>query len=878
MRGLRAWLLRRRLNRELQKELQFHIDQHTHDLVASGLSADEAKRRACIELGGADQIAERIRDGRPEAWVDHVVRDVRDAARSLRRTPGLTTAVVTLIALVIGGNTTVFSILHGILTKPAPGVQVSGLVTLDLIVDGIPNNGGNSYPNYLDYAAQSTTVHPLVVADYERFTLTVPNGSYALRGDLVSTNYFDTLGVRPIAGRAFIGEDDRAQASGLPTVVSERVWQRQFAGAPDVVGQAIALNGHLATIIGVAPAPFAGAVLGESSDIWVPLLPYARVHQTERDVNDRSTLRMWIFGRLTSGTSLAQARAEFGAISRRLQSAYPEANKGQVVFPIPYSAIATGSLLSRQGNYMLAIFSVITVLTVLIVCANVANLMLARAAARQRELALRQSLGASRTRIIRMLLAEGMLASTVAWAAACAAAITVSRLLARLLPPDPSGTTINADFTPDWKVAAYAMTLALLGTVAFTVAPAIRAWRQEVLPWLKAGEHGVVQGRSRLASALVALQLAFSVVLLTGASLAYRSLSVMSRLDLGYKTDHLLLLSMNTAGSAATPAVNRVLLERLRERLRAIPGVGSVSHARWTSGWSESVRRRGTDNPVRADQNFIGPGYLETLGLAPLTGGEFAPGDGPRAYPGAIINQHLAETLWPGVAAVGQTLRVGREQQTVEIVAVMPNAFLSGLRRDANPNFIFRSEQQEPGTPGETTFYIRYAGSLNAVASAIGRAVGEVDANVPIVSIRTMETELESAKWPVRAITMLLAIFAVGSLLIAVTGQYAVVTFSMRRRTRDFGLRMALGASSSQILGAVLGEGFRMTMVGLFAGCLLSLGAAMALRGLLYGVSPTDAPTHVGVFLLLAAASVAACYVPARRATRIDPMHALRQE
>lgn len=878
MRSLRAWFLRRSLHRELQKELQFHIDEHTHDLVASGLLPEEAKRRAYIELGGADQIAERIRDARPEAWVDHVVRDVRDALRSLSRTPGLSAAVVTLIALVIGGNTTVFSILHGILTKPAPGVQAPGLVTLDLIVNGIPSNGGNSYPNYLDYAAQSTTIQPLVVADYERFTLTIPNGSYALRGDLVSTNYFDTLGIRPIAGRVFIGDDDRAQASGLPTVVSERLWQRQFGAAPDVVGQAITLNGHLATIIGVAPLPFAGAILGESSDIWVPLLPYARVHQTERDVNDRSTLRMWIFGRLTSGASLVQARAEFAAISRRLQTAYPEANKGQVVFPIPYSAIATGSLLSRQGNYILAIFSVITALTVLIVCANVANLMLVRAAARQRELALRQSLGASRTRIIRMLLAEGVLASTVAWAAACVAAITVSRLLARLLPPDPSGTTINADFTPDWKVAAYAMTLALLGTVACTLAPAIRAWRQEVLPWLKAGEHGVVQGRSKLASGLVAVQLAFCVVLLTGASLAYRSLSVMSRLDLGYKTDHLLLVSANTAGGAATPAANRILLERLRERLRAMPGVASVSHARWTSGWSESVRRRGTDNPVPADQNFIGPGYLATLGLTPLTGREFAPGDGPRAYPGAIINQHLAETLWPDVTAVGQTLRVGRDQQIVEIVAVMPNALLTGFRRDANPNVIFRSAQQEPGTPGETTFYIRYGGGLDAVASAIGRAVREVDPRVPIVSVRTMERELESAKWPVRAITTLLVIFAVGSLLIAVIGQYAVVTFSMRRRTRDFGLRMALGASSSQILGSVLGEGLRMTMIGLLVGCLLSLGAGMALRGLLYGVSPIDALTHIRVFVLLATPSVAACYLPARRATRIDPMQALRQE
>ena len=611
MRGLRAWLLRRGLNRESSRKNSSFTSTNTRTIWWRRACHPSRRNDACIELGGTDRIAERIRDGRPEAWVDHLVRDVRDALRSLG---GRRAHRRSRDAHCVGHWRQYHRLFHHSrhFDEPAPGVQTPRLVTLDHR-ERHPMRQRQQLSKLSGLARQNTTVRPLVAADFERFTLTIPNGSFALRGDLVSTNYFDTLGVRPIAGRTFTGEDDRAQASGLPTVVSERLWQRQFAGAPDVVGRAIALNGHLATIVGVAPPTFAGAVLGESSDIWVPLLPYARVHRTERDVADRSTLRMWIFGRLASGTSLAQARAEFAAISQRLQTAYPETNKGQVVFPIPYSAIATGSLLSRQGNYMLAIFSVITVLTVLIVCANVANLMLARAAARQRELALRQSLGASRTRIIRMLLAEGVLASTVAWTAACAAAITVSRLLARLLPPDPSGATINADFTPDWTVAAYAMTLALLGTVAFTLAPAIRAWRQEVLPWLKAGEHGVVQGRSKLASALVALQLAFSVVLLTGASLAYRSLSVMSGLDLGYKTDHLLLLSMNTAGSAAMPAVNRVLLERLRERLRAIPGVGSVSHARWTSGWSESVRRRGTDDAVRADQNFIGSGYLRLL-------------------------------------------------------------------------------------------------------------------------------------------------------------------------------------------------------------------------------------------------------------------------
>jgi predicted permease len=480
--------------------------------------------------------------------------------------------------------------------------------------------------------------------------------------------------------------------------------------------------------------------------------------------------------------------------------------------------------LANHSNDMLAIFSLITLLTVLIVCANVANLMLGRAEARQRELALRQSL-------VRMLLTEGVVVSMVAWMAACGAAFTMSRVLAGLLPPDPSGTTINADFTPDWRVAAYAMTLALIGTVAFTLAPAIRAWRQEVLPWLKAGEHSVVQGRSKLSSALVIMQLAFSVLLLVGAGLAYRSLSQMGRLNLGYKTDKLLLASVNTAGSAKTPAANRIVIERLRERMRIIPGVTSVSHARSVSFWSELVRRNATDQPVRAQQNFVGPGYLEALGITPLVGREFALGEPARAHPGAIINQHLAETLWPGGSAVGQTVRVGKDSQAVEIVGVMPNALFSGFRRDANPNFILRSELEEPGPPGEATFYVRYGGNLDAITSTLRRATLDVDTRVPIVSVRTMETQRDSAKWPVRAIVTLLAVFSVGCLLIAVIGQYAVVAYGVRRRTRDFGVRMALGASSSHILGSVLNDGLWLTAVGLLSGFALSLAAGVALEG-----------------------------------------------
>ena len=876
MRVFAAWRRRTKRDEELAKELCFHLDEHVQDLIAAGVPPDEARRQARLALGGVDQITERVRDGRPRAWLDHLLHDLRDARRSLRRTPGVTAAVVALITLVIAGNTTVFSMLHAVLTKPAPGVQARNLVTIDLMLKDRPYNGGNSYPNYLDYAAQSTTVRPLLVDAFQHFTFTTEDGSYAVNGSAVSTNYFETLEVRPALGRGFTADDDRGGAAGLVAVVSDRLWQRRLHGAPDVIGRAVTVNGHAAMIIGVAPPDFSGGFIGEDS-VWIPLLAYARVRSSERELNDRSNRAMGIYGQLAPGASLAQARTEFAAISRRLQGAYPESDRDLVGVPIAYSVIPPGSLLHREGPHFLAVFSVVTLLTVAIVCANVANLMLARSAARQRELALRQSLGASRGRIVRMLVAEGVLVSLVACGVAWLSALAVCKILVHLLPPDPSsGATFNVDFTPDWRVTVYAMALAMLGTVAFTLAPAVRAWRQDVLPWLKAGEHGVVQGRSKLSATLVVLQLAFSVLLLISAGLGYRSLSLVNSLSLGFNPDHLLLVSVNTSGSAATPETNRVLLDKLRDRAHAVPGVASVSFTRWPSGWGgEPVRLRATDQPVRVERNDVGPDYLKVLGLAPLAGREFEPRDGSRTTSGAVVNQHLATLLWPAQSAIGQTLLAGSDAQPVEVIGVAPDAFFTGFRREPHPNFIFELEH---GAPGPVTFYIRYAGDLGAAVSSIGRAFREVDANVPLVAVRTMERELDAARWPVLTIITLLTTFAAGSLSIAVIGQYAVVAFGMRRRTRDLGVRMALGASSRDILGDVVGEGMRMTAVGLAIGFALSLAAGAALKSVLYGISPTDARTYAGVFGLLAAASLLACYLPARRATRIDPIQALRQE
>jgi predicted permease len=521
---------------------------------------------------------------------------------------------------------------------------------------------------------------------------------------------------------------------------------------------------------------------------------------------------------------------------------------------------------------------------VVIVCANVANLMLARAAVRQRETAVRHSLGATRFGIVRTLLIEGLIISFAAWLAACLFALWTSRVIVGLFPPAAQGSALPLDFTPDWRVMTYAMLLAVLATLAFTFPPALRAWRQDVLPWLKAGEQGVIQGRSRLSSTLVIVQLALAVLLLTSAGLAYRSTSLISGRSLGFDTENLVLTTVSTSGAAANEDVNRALLEGLRERLRSAPGVRSVSYARSVPSMPDRIWRQdpvqsnAAQASLRAWVNVVGPDYLRVLGLSALAGREFAADDRGTTRAVAIINQHLANALLPGQPAVGHTLQLRAGHGPVEVVGVTPNALFSGYGNETRPNFVFLSQRQEPAPPGETTLYVRYTGTLDTIAPAIGRALQDVDARIPIVYMRTLDTELNANTWAIRFISMLLVLFAAGSLIIAAIGQYAVIAFDMKRRTRDVGIRIALGASSRQLLNAAIQEGLQWTAVGLLAGFALSLAAGRVFRSVLFGITPTDTATYLGVFIVLATASLLACYLPARRVAHIDPMQALRQE
>jgi predicted permease len=834
---------------------------------------------------------------RREPWnakvaISSFCQDFKFGVRILRKSAGLSACAAILLALVIGGNATIYSFVHSFITLPAPGVRGDGLAVV-----GLAGRPGVFFPitDYMEYAEQSRTLRPLLGFTSQRFVMTLPQGSYALTGAAVTPNYFETLGVPIAKGRPFTEDENRLESSGLVAVISDRVWKEEFDSSPDIIGFQATLNGQPTTIIGVSPPNFQGAILASTEDLWVPLLGYSFLNAKSRQPNNLPVelATLLLIGRLAPHVSLGRAQAEFATLTARLAATRPPDAPKRTIELYPYSATVTGD--ARRMREFFAIFSVVTALTLLIVCANVANLMLGRAAARQRETAVRQSMGATRSRILTMLVAESLSISLVAWVIACVFTVWLTHAVRWLLPHDftnPLGIRRDLsilDFKADWVVLLYAMALAVIGTLVFSILPVIHAWRQEVLAGLRTGEQASGQGRSWVANLLVVVQFAFSVLLLTTAGLAYHSLSLIQVFDVGFNKENLLLVSINPTLNAPKRDANLALLERVRESLGGTAGIRSVSYVRYPAPLTlppRDVGGLGADHREQASVNYVGPGYLDTLALTPVAGRDISAGDHLRTNKVAIINQNLAESLFPGRSAIGQTIALGKPEELFEVVGVAPNAFLSGAQNDTRPKFVLLAEQQDERRVigsmgfrdlGEMTFYVRYTGSFDAAVATFGRTMRDVDDKTGIIYVRTMNTQLDT-NGPQRVLTRLLVLFAAVCLMIAAIGQYAVVTFSMRRRVREFGVRIAVGASAGNILRLVLREGLLLTLAGLVAGSLLSFGVAVVLQGVLFGVTPSDPLTYIAVILLLAAASLLACYLPARRASRVDPLAALRYE
>ncbi len=813
--------------------------------------------------------------------LEQLLADLRYGARILTRSPGFSAAAIALIAVGIGGNTAVYSVVHGVMSKPAPGVTADGLVSFAPAVHNQPMDpGAHSYARYLDYAAQSRSMSGLAASRFVRFTASLPNGTYELRGEMVTANYFDVLGVHLARGRGF-SEAEARGAAPLPAIIAYHIWQNQLAGDPEVIGRQVTLNGVPATIVGVGPPHFVGARFGPSLEVAVPLPAYARRTGLEGELAQRSEGRIGIIGRLAPGASLAGARAEFAAISARLASSYPESDRDAGVLLEPYTATRFGPLAGAQNRLFMAIVMGVAVLTLVMVCANVANLMLSRAVMRQREMAVRQSIGASRSRILRILLGEGLVLSLAATGAAMLFAVWSAGAVGKLAPTLESGAAFLPNFAPDWAVLFYALGLAVLSTLAFTLAPALRAWGQDLLPFLRGGEHGVTSGRSRAASVLVVAQLALCMLLVTSGAFAWRSTKMMESADLGFARDHIVLAGVDTQVAAPDRTRNLALLEHVRQELLALPGVTAASWAVAAPPHSHSFMGVPVQS-VPADGTYAGPDYLRTLRVAILAGRDFSAADLAGTGAVAIVNRKLAQALWPGQPAVGRTVSIAQSLEVVRVIGVAADAAFngvgsngefSGLSPEERRNYIFLFESLH-GTPGMYTFHVRYRGAVPPLREAIHRA----DSRVPVFQVRTLQAEFESFTMPVHIFANFAGVAALGALLLASLGLYAVIAFYTARRGREFGIRAALGASPRQVMAEALRQGLVLAGAGVAIGLLLSAAAARTFGSLLYGVSAGDPAMYATVAALLGLVALAACYVPARRAALADPLHSLRQE
>jgi len=819
------------------------------------------------------------------------LQDIRYALRGLRKSPGFAVVCVLTLALGIGANTAIFTVINAILLRPVSGVvDPGGLIILERLQKNNPDFAFG-YPDYLDYRDQNQSFAGLAARC--RTALTLSHGTTErIVGELVSGNYFSVLGVNSVLGRLIAVEDVQTDGEAPVAVLSYGIWQRVFGSDPEVTGKNILLNGHRFTVIGVAARQFAGTTVGSPTDVWVPLTmqPTAIPRMSRGVLHNRNAGWMEIFGRLKRNVRLVEARSEMQIIAGRLATAHPESNEHRSVDVIPSFGMDPDDRAALQKFFGLLIGSVGILL--LISCSNVANLLLSRADSRRREIAVRLALGAGRGRLVRQLLTEGLLLSFLASALGLLLAPWAGNLI--LAFRQPLYALRNVDTTPDARVLTFTLLVALLTGVLFSLAPALQSSKPDLVVTLKDNTPGAGR-RSRLRSVLVSSQVALSLVLLIVAGVTVRRMQKIVNQDAGFTTSHILMMSVSPSIQGYSETQGERLYEALPARIERIPGIQSVSLATTVppSDWStrisifyegqvpplDYVRGHEFEVGIRVDMNTVAPNYFRTIGIPLLQGRDFTERDRLGAPLVAIVSQRLAQRLWPGQDAVSKRIEwpswQGAPRPPIEIVGVSSDAKYRSLVADA-PLLLYVPESQNYSAT--QTLVVRTAANPTDLFGAVRSAVSSVDQNLPVFAVKTMSEQMGDSLWQPRMAAGILGSFSIFALILAAVGLYAVVSQWMGQRTREIGIRVALGAKPRDVMALTLGYGAGLSLWGIVAGVLFSSVLARFVSVLLFGTSGTDVLTIAVIAVFLLAVTLAACYIPARRAMRVDPMMALRHE
>jgi predicted permease len=847
----------------LDRELRFHIDERVRALVARGVGEQEARRLAHLEFGGVEAVKDACRDVRGDAWLADAGRDLRYAVRSLRRSPGFAAVAILTLALGTGADTAVFALVHRVLVAALPVAQPEQLF---VAARRPPESGGPAgWPHTAVRELEASDVFAGVIArgGSERVTVGTPAGGEPARGELVSGGYFEVLGVRPHLGRLLARSDDVAPGAHPVVVLSHRYWQRRFGGDPAVVGTVLQLGGLPMTVVGVSPPGFDGLDPGQAVDLRVPLSMYAQLRRIAPRPQGPSDLD--VVARVAPGTALPAAEERAGAVLRRaLEALAPSAARGAAE-RVELLPAARGFGRTRQQLRTALLVSLsITAAVLLAACLNLTNLLLARTAARHRELAVRRALGAGRGRIARQLLVESvLLASCGGLVGAFLAAVATPALLRFA-----SGGVLHLD----QQAGASA------GVVAFHVATS-------VLCGLLIGSAQIAAARrERPASArgrtlLVAAQVALSVVVLAAAGLFVQTVRALRGADLGFRADGLLVMALSPQNAGRPDAEALPFFRAVRERVEALPGVegATLGTVRALSGstWRAAVT---TDGGAPADappawRDAVGPGYFRTLGMPLVEGRDFTPDDVRSAPRVAIVNESFARFYFPGQEVLGRRIGVAAADHT--IVGVTRDAKYAQVR-ESTPRFWYVPYEQQPNVK-YLDLYVRTAGDPERLGAAVRAAIASVDREVALFDVRTQRAQVEEALLPERMLATLAAAFATATAGLAALGLYGVLAFVARQRRREIGIRVALGARRATVVGLVVRDTALFVALGLLAGVPAAAALGRYARGVLFGVSPLDPASLAGAALAMAVVAACAAAPPAWRAARADPMAALRE-
>jgi predicted permease len=801
--------------------------------------------------------------------------DVRYAIRMLLSQPLFTVGAVLTLALGIGANSTIFTFANAALFRAMPGIaHPERLVWVSTIWQDRGREVRMSYPEYLDYR----DALPAVFSDLVSFRSTpISLGSGAeprrVRGQMVSGNFFTALGVHPSMGRLIGPDDDRADAAPA-VVLSDRLWRQQFAASPDVLSTPIIVNGQSFTVVGIAPEAFVGPALGESADLWLPIARLAEVRSADRTLlTERGSSWLLVIGRLREGTSIQSAQAAASAVVARLAETEPGTNANRAVhISTARSGLAPDSRgeLLPLGGLLLAVSGIV----LLIACANVANLLLARGAARSLEINIRASLGATRFRLVRQFLVEGALLA----AGGAAGGLLLSFWAADILQAQlPESEFRGLYASVDVRVLAFTTLIATMSVCGFGLAPAVTLTRAALVPRLR--ETSAAGGRTRLQGVFVVAQLALSLVLLLAGGLSLRALQKSNEVDLGFEPAGVLTASYDLALQNYPPDRRVAFRRLLRERLAALPGVSAVGIGNTAplSGTmiSTVVSSSGTSGDIesRAYLNGVGPGYFEALRLNVFRGRGFSNADTPGAPPVAVVNETLAQNLWGADDPIGRRIVIG--DQRVQVIGVARNSKYDEVTEDPRP-FMYLSLDQHPQLDRETVL-VR-AGAVGSLPGVIRAEIQALDPALPVFDVQPLAAILAGRNDKQRAVSALLAGFGTTALLLAALGLYGVMACAVTRRAREMGIRLALGATPSQLTHLIARDGLRLSALGVMIGGILSLPMAYALGALLFGVQIADVATFGLACLFLIVVGAVAAVLPARRAGRLDPLIALRME